>query len=84
MSESTTPPVTTAPAPSVPETVVVDQSVAKTAHRIARTKTFLKSTFKTVGVPTIVGATAALVVNARNNRNDEDGDLESSNDTSAS
>ena len=70
-------PITT---PFVPTTVVVDESVAKTAHRIARAKTFLKNSFKSVGVPVLIGTAAAAVATRRSNNEDSDS-TESSSDT---
>lgn len=64
-----------------PDAVVVDEAVAKTAIRVTRAKTFLKSTFKNVGVPVLIGSAAAFVATRRTSNSDEL-DSDSSDDTS--
>lgn len=63
-------PVATAPAPSEQAA-----DVAKVAEKLVRTKTFLKNSFKNVGLPVLIGAAAAFVATRKSGGTDEDGNV---------
>lgn len=63
---------------TIPPTEV--EEAVQTAKKVERIKKFLVNTGKNVGVPVLIGATAALVVNRQRDREDSDGS-ESNDDT---
>lgn len=69
--------VPTEPAPNAEPT----ETVVKTALRLERAKTFVKSAFTKVGVPVLIGSAAAYVVTRTKDESDTDTNETTSTDT---
>lgn len=67
----TTPTSIPTPAPAVTTVPQVEPSVVETAAKLVRAKTFVKKTFARVGLPVLIGVSAAYVA-TRNTRCSED------------
>lgn len=59
-----TPPV----APQPPAAPVPDETVVATAKKLVRVRSFTKSAFEKVGVPVLIGGTAAVITDVVRNR----------------
>lgn len=57
-----------------PQPQQVSPEVVETAEKLVRTKTFLKNSFSKVGLPVLIGATAAYVA-TRSSRSSDDSDV---------